>query len=300
MPARALPQLFEALNVAMQAMAAGFLGRGNRVCARAVLVRALQLSTAIGVCLGLGLAAANHQLVGLFTSDTAVAALASAIIPIIAVCMPLDAAASITDGGLIAAGQTNALSVMQVVGTLVQYALMAALLRAGMGSVVHVWAVLKVLTVARLSGGLWLHFASARSAYRSRTPKAAAPPAAPAAAPPAAQGSRQDGADGASTSSSSGEVRSSIVAFNLPVQHHPPHSQQQAHPQHAGSAAPAQQQAHTHASEQHADLVVPAAAVVAAATLQQQHTHAPEPQAVHADLGPAAVATSAEHVQQRL
>lgn len=231
----------------MQAMAAAYLGRADRSSARGVLVRALQVSTAIGIALGLFLAAFSQQVVGLFTKDAAVAALAGVILPIIAVIMPLDAAASITDGGLIAAGQTNALSVIQVLGTLVQYGVMAALLSAGMNSVVHVWAVLKVLTVARLAGGLWMHFGSRQSAYlpkqAAKTAGAAAPSpeashhVAAAAAPPggghengiannSVVGSASCGGSGHHTHSGSGSqvggssssrdgacVQSSIVTF---------------------------------------------------------------------------------------
>jgi hypothetical protein len=163
-----LLQLFESLNVAMQAMAAAYLGKHDRSSARAVLVRTLQISSTLGVGLGLLLAVFSHQLVGLFTKDAAVAALACAIMPVIAFFMPLDAAASITDGGLIAAGQTNALSVIQVLGTLVQYGVMAMLIKGGMDSVVYVWAVLKVMTLARLGGGLFVHFGSRRSAFKPK------------------------------------------------------------------------------------------------------------------------------------
>lgn len=115
--------------------------------------------------MGLLLFVSQGPLVHLFTKDAAVAVMAGAIMPVIAVCMPLDAGASIMDGGLIAAGQTNALSVIQVVGSLVQYGVLAYLVAHGLDSVVTVWAVLKILTMVRLAAGYWLHFASARSAY---------------------------------------------------------------------------------------------------------------------------------------
>jgi uncharacterized membrane protein YgcG len=159
---------FESLNVATQAMAAGFLGRHDRASAREVLQRALHLSCVIGLCLGLLLWASRGPLVGLFTKDAAVALLGGAVMPIIALCMPIDAGASIMDGGLIAAGQTNALSVIQVAGSLVQYAVLAILVSRGYDSVACVWGVLKVLSLARLGGGYWLHFVSQRSAYLPR------------------------------------------------------------------------------------------------------------------------------------
>lgn len=195
-------QLFESLNVAMQAMAAAYLGKHDRSSARAVLVRTLQISTGLGLVIGLLLAAGSHQVVGLFTKDAAVAALACTIMPVIAACMPLDAAASITDGGLIAAGQTNALSVIQVLGTLVQYAVMLGLVRAGLDSVVYVWAVLKVMTLARLGGGLFIHFGSRRSAFRASTPKGDAAASAAGAAEGGGEEEQQPGLNGDSPAAS--------------------------------------------------------------------------------------------------
>jgi Na+-driven multidrug efflux pump len=156
---------FESLNVATQAMAAGFLGRHDRASAREVLQRALHLSCFAGLLLGLLLFVTRGPLVSLFTKDAAVAVLGGAVMPVIALCMPVDAGASIMDGGLIAAGQTNALSVIQVAGSLIQYAVLALLVARGFDSVAYVWGVLKVLSLARLGGGYWLHFVSRRSAY---------------------------------------------------------------------------------------------------------------------------------------
>lgn len=161
-------QLFESLNVATQAVAAGFLGKHDRDNARRVLKRAFNLSCAIGLAIGLVLFVAQAPLVNLFTKDAVVASLAGAIMPIIAFFMPLDAGASIMDGGLIAAGQTNALSVIQVLGSLVQYAVLAVLIANSLENVVSVWGVLKISTLARMGGGYWLHFMSSRSAYREQ------------------------------------------------------------------------------------------------------------------------------------
>jgi hypothetical protein len=213
-------QLFESLNVAMQAMAAGYLGKHDRSSARSVLVRTLQISTALGLGLGLLLAAFSHQVVGLFTRDVAVSALACAIMPVIAFCMPLDAAASITDGGLIAAGQTNALSVIQVLGTLVQYAVMAALIRMGNDSVVYVWGVLKVMTLVRLGGGLYIHFGSRRSAFKPKgasADSAAAPtpePESPGAGTAHAPAAPVQQAEEALTGEPSGSVGAHSTASN--------------------------------------------------------------------------------------
>lgn len=232
---RALLQLFEALNVAMQAMAAAYLGKHDRSSARAVLVRTLQISSGLGLGLGLVLLACSHQVVGLFTRDAAVAALACAIMPVIALCMPLDAAASITDGGLIAAGQTNALSVIQVLGTLVQYGVMAVLIKYGMDSVVYVWAVLKVMTLARLGGGMYIHFGSRRSAFKpSKRLRASAAPAGAAAAdaaeadmPAPAPASAAQAPAASSASTSSQPSSSSDSSTGVGSSHSGGHQQQQ-------------------------------------------------------------------------
>lgn len=55
-----------------------------------------------------------HPLVSFFTSDAAVQAVAATALPLVAVFLPLDAAASIMDGGLLAASQTDLLSAIQV------------------------------------------------------------------------------------------------------------------------------------------------------------------------------------------
>lgn len=109
-------QLFECLNVATQSMAAGFLGVGDRLAARALLLRATVLSVAVGAGVGVMLLVLQQPLVWVFTADPAVAQMCLGIIPMIALLMPVDAGASIADGGFIAAGQTNMLSAIQVHG----------------------------------------------------------------------------------------------------------------------------------------------------------------------------------------
>ncbi len=55
---------------------------------------------------------------------------------------------------------------MQVCGSLVQYAALCWLVANNAVSVSGVWAVLKLLTVFRLAGGSYVHFASPWSAYQ--------------------------------------------------------------------------------------------------------------------------------------
>jgi hypothetical protein len=167
-------QLFECLNVATQSMAATLLGAGDRAGARALLARANWLSIAVGAGVGAGLLALQAPLVGIFTSDPTVAAMCAAIIPMIALLMPVDAGASIADGGFIAAGQTNTLSAIQVHrgvrvcvwgGRLVE-------LSCGVG-----WGMGPARTWGRHSG---------RSAPRSSPTAPPTPPAAPSLPLPAA------------------------------------------------------------------------------------------------------------------
>eukprot|EP00879_Flechtneria_rotunda_P008430 GHRR01008831.1.p1 GENE.GHRR01008831.1~~GHRR01008831.1.p1 ORF type:complete len:403 (+),score=118.67 GHRR01008831.1:1447-2655(+) len=165
-------QFYESLNVATQAMVAGLLGRGDTTSAMEVLQRALQLAFVTGLIFGLPLYLARGPVVGFFTRDTAVAALGVSCLPIVAGYMPLDAAASVVDGGLIAAGQTNSLSVIQMAGAVLQYIALAWIVAQGRVDLFSIWFVLKLSTVARLAGGAWVHFASSRSVYR-RPPKVA-------------------------------------------------------------------------------------------------------------------------------
>lgn len=109
-------QLFECLNVAMQSMAASLLGAGDRAGALLLLGRATLVSVGVGAAVGVGLLALQGPLIAVFTSDAAVTGMVLGIMPMIAALMPLDAGASIADGGFIAAGQTNMLSAIQVGG----------------------------------------------------------------------------------------------------------------------------------------------------------------------------------------
>jgi hypothetical protein len=158
-------QLFECLNVATQSMAAGLLGSGDRAAARALLRRATGLSVAVGAGVGAALLVARVPLVSIFTSDAVVAQMSLAIIPMIALGMPIDAGASIADGGFIAAGRTNTLSAIQVCGSAAQFAVLSWAAAAGMASTMTTWGVLKLMSVFRFAGGAYMHFYSSDSAY---------------------------------------------------------------------------------------------------------------------------------------
>jgi len=125
----------------------------------------MQLSVGCGVAVGLVLWLLQGPVVGIFTQDPIVAVAAGAVLPMVALLMPLDAAASIMDGGLIAASQTNLLSVIQVVGSLAQHAVLTWVVAQGWVSVLSVWGVLKMMSVFRAAGGWYVIFASPWSKY---------------------------------------------------------------------------------------------------------------------------------------
>jgi hypothetical protein len=158
-------QLFECLNVAMQSMCASYLGAGDRQQAQAVLWRAMELATGCGLLVGAFMCVAQGPIVALFTHDASVALAAGAVMPMIAFLMPFDAGASIVDGGLIAASQTNLLSAIQVGGSVAQHFVLTWVVTQGAVSVFSVWAVLKMMTAFRLVGGYYINFHSPWSAY---------------------------------------------------------------------------------------------------------------------------------------
>lgn len=158
-------QVFECLNVATQSMCASLLGAGAVASARAVLQRALFVATAVGLLAGAFVQIAQAPLISFFSTDAAVVAVAAGALPLVAFLLPLDAAASIMDGGLLAASQTDALSIIQVSCSLLQYGMLLWVAANGVAGVLSVWAVLKLLSLARFVGGYYVHFLSPFSAY---------------------------------------------------------------------------------------------------------------------------------------
>lgn len=65
-------------------------------------------------------------------------------LPLICAFFPVDAAASIMDGALMAAKQTNYMSAVQIAGSVVQYGVIASLAATGNINILTVWAALKV------------------------------------------------------------------------------------------------------------------------------------------------------------
>ena len=286
-------QLFECLNVATQSMAASLLGAGDRAGARALLARATLLSVGVGAGVGGALLLLQRPLVAVFTSDATVTAMCLAIMPMISILMPVDAGASIADGGFIAAGQTNTLSAIQVSGSIAQFAALSWAAAGGAASALTVWAVLKLMSVFRFAGGAYMHFFSPRSAYLERgggggggggsssigslstsssdDSGAAAPPAAAAAAAAFA-----GGADSGSESDGAGAPALQQHHHHQQNGHRRPQQQDGRHAATGASAAELQWRANTMAPEEldadvASDGAAAAAAIGAAAASDQPH-----------------------------
>ncbi|GAX82713.1 hypothetical protein CEUSTIGMA_g10139.t1 [Chlamydomonas eustigma] len=158
-------QFFECLNVATQSLCASYLGKGDVERAQGVLMRLAVLATAVGGVAGLALFLGQVPMTQLFTSDVAVVAQVLMALPMVAFFLPVDALSSIMDGGLMAAKQTDYLSYIQIAGSGIQYLALLWIGTNSLVSVFSVWSCLKVLTVFRLSGGIFRNFFSHQSGY---------------------------------------------------------------------------------------------------------------------------------------
>lgn len=87
--------------------------------------------------------------------------------------LPMDAIASIMDGSLMAAKQTDWLSLTQIVAALFQFGVLLFVARNNLVHCLSIWGCLKLLTVFRVAGGWLRNFASADSAYLQRQPATA-------------------------------------------------------------------------------------------------------------------------------
>ncbi|KAL6763380.1 mate-domain-containing protein [Haematococcus lacustris] len=158
-------QCFECLNVTAQTLCATYLGSGDRVTAEAMLQRLLFLGMLVGSVVGVVVFLAQHPVTRFFTSDAAVIAQVLTTLPLVALLFPLDAAASIMDGSLLAAKQTDYMSAVQIAGSALQYGCLVWLSSNNLISSMSIWAVLKVLTIVRVGGGVYRTWMSPASAY---------------------------------------------------------------------------------------------------------------------------------------
>eukprot|EP00955_Chlamydomonas_euryale_P017780 189838-Chlamydomonas_euryale.AAC.7 len=166
-------------HAVLQAICAGYLGNGDAATARAVMLRLTTLAGTVGLGVGVVVFFGQEALANFFTKDAAVMAQVLLTLPMVACFMPLDAIASIMDGSLMAAKETDYLSAVQIAGAAVQYVVLIYMASNHLVSTVAVWSALKLLTVFRIGGGVLRNFLSPTSVYMTPMPLASAHAAAP-------------------------------------------------------------------------------------------------------------------------
>ncbi|EFN56262.1 hypothetical protein CHLNCDRAFT_57674 [Chlorella variabilis] len=147
-------QAYTSLDIATQSLVAFHLGKGDRRSAADVFRRTLSLAVFAGVLIMGGLLAAQTSLPGVFTQDAAVVQQVKLVLPLIAVFMPLDAAASVMDGVLLGSQEAGWLSkTMAVTAGVCAVGLLASQRLAW--PLTTIWFVIKFLAVGRLIGNAW-------------------------------------------------------------------------------------------------------------------------------------------------
>ena len=147
-------QAFTSLDIATQSLVAFYLGRGDRRNAAGVYNRTLRLAVSIGVAVTAALLLNASALPAVFSRDPAVVAAVAGVLPLIAMLMPLDAAASVMDGVLLGAQESAWLSRTMVMTASCCAAGLLLCQRAGWG-ILSIWFVIKFLTIGRLFGNSW-------------------------------------------------------------------------------------------------------------------------------------------------
>lgn len=166
----------DALAIAAQSMIGLRLGAGDRVAARAVGVRLIQIGLLASVVTAALVAALIPVLPGVFTSDPEVIALIGFLLVWVAVLQPLAASAFVLDGILIGAGDQRFLAWAMLGAAAVFAVALAPLLPLGLG-IGWVWAAFGVLMAARVvalgirfRGDRWLTTGARAGATRSQPP----------------------------------------------------------------------------------------------------------------------------------
>eukprot|EP00887_Chlorella_sp_A99_P007431 scaffold2.g7431.t1 len=108
-------QLFTSLDIATQSLFAFYIGRNERRTAVGVFRRALALAVVAGVAVCGLLVARSTAFPAMFSRDPAVVAAAATALPLIAAFLPLDAAASVMDGVLLASQKAGWMSKIMIV-----------------------------------------------------------------------------------------------------------------------------------------------------------------------------------------
>jgi len=147
-------QSFTSLDIATQSLVAFYLGRSDQRAAASVFRRTMALTVAAGLIIMVVLVYSQHSLPGVFTRDAAVIAQVATVLPLIAIFMPLDGMASVMDGVLLGSQQAAWMSKTMIATSACCAIGLITCQRAGYGILV-VWAVIKLLTVGRLTGNAW-------------------------------------------------------------------------------------------------------------------------------------------------
>ena len=149
-----LALVVDALAVAGQALVARYRGSGNSAKAREVSDRLLAFGLAVGVGLGAMFWLAGGWLIGLFTDDAEVRALAASLFPFVALMQPLNAIVFVWDGVFMGAERFRFLALAMGVSALVGCAVIAAVLPLDLG-LAGVWWGIVALMATRLGTLAW-------------------------------------------------------------------------------------------------------------------------------------------------
>jgi putative MATE family efflux protein len=139
----------DALAIAAQAIVGHALGAGDVARARAATVRMCWWGGALGVVVGVLVAAARPLYVPLFTPDHTVRVLLSGILLLVALYQPVSGVVFVLDGVLIGAGDNRFLAVASIATTAVFVACAFAARAAG-GGLTGLWLAIGAFMLARL------------------------------------------------------------------------------------------------------------------------------------------------------
>ena len=131
--------------------------QNDRPRARAALIRLLQLGGGLGVAVAAAIIAGAGWLPSAFTSDPAVAAAAAAVLPVVALLMPLAPCGAAMEGALFGAMRVGWVGGRTVGACAVSLGILALSARVG-GGLVGVWIASSLLLFSNAAADAWLLF----------------------------------------------------------------------------------------------------------------------------------------------
>ena len=161
-------QAFTSLDIATQSLVAFYLGTSDKRSAASVFHRTMTLGSIAGVIITASLFFWRNTLPAIFTKDMAVIDAAASVMPLIALFMPLDGAASVMDGVLLGSQQAGWMSKTMVVTSLCCGLALIYCHQSPGTNILCIWAAIKILTVGRLIGNAWRVFWSRKSPLGER------------------------------------------------------------------------------------------------------------------------------------